>query len=268
MVGLLMPKSNTYEEFVEKFKPKLTTDDCYTPEPVYDAIADWVANEYSIDRADFVRPFYPGGDFENYQYKPTDVVVDNPPFSILGKIMRFYIDRGIRFFLFAPCLTMFSTSHGECTALCVEARIVYENGAVVNTSFLTNLEDPEIVAKSTPALHDLVEDAVKTYVDQIKKHVPRYKYNGNVVTAAMFNYMAAHGVEFTLKRNQAKFVRVLDEQRKHKKTLFGGGFLISEKAAAEKAAAEKAAAEKADAIEWELSEREKAIVEELSRNDG
>ena len=26
-------KSKTYEEFVEKFKPKLTTDDCYTPPP-------------------------------------------------------------------------------------------------------------------------------------------------------------------------------------------------------------------------------------------
>lgn len=24
-------KSKTYEEFVEKFKPKKTTDDCYTP---------------------------------------------------------------------------------------------------------------------------------------------------------------------------------------------------------------------------------------------
>lgn len=24
-------KSKTYDEFVEKFKPKLTTDDCYTP---------------------------------------------------------------------------------------------------------------------------------------------------------------------------------------------------------------------------------------------
>ena len=26
-----MAKNETYEEFVDKFKPKLTTDDCYTP---------------------------------------------------------------------------------------------------------------------------------------------------------------------------------------------------------------------------------------------
>ena len=31
-------KSKTYEEFVEKFKPKLTTDDCYTPPLIYDTV--------------------------------------------------------------------------------------------------------------------------------------------------------------------------------------------------------------------------------------
>lgn len=31
-----MPKSNTYEEFVDKFKPKKTTDDCYTPGAIYE----------------------------------------------------------------------------------------------------------------------------------------------------------------------------------------------------------------------------------------
>lgn len=30
-----------YTEFVDKFKPKLTTDDCYTPPLVYDAVRDW-----------------------------------------------------------------------------------------------------------------------------------------------------------------------------------------------------------------------------------
>ena len=42
------------------------------------------------------------------------------------------------------------------------------------------------------------------------------------------------------------------------KAIFGGGYLLSEKAAAEKAAAEKA-----NAIEWELSESEKRIVASL-----
>lgn len=29
-----------YKDFVEKFKPKKTTDDCYTPEEVYDAVVE------------------------------------------------------------------------------------------------------------------------------------------------------------------------------------------------------------------------------------
>lgn len=44
-----MAQGETYEEFVEKFKPKLTTDDCYTPPIVYDAVADWVASEYNLN---------------------------------------------------------------------------------------------------------------------------------------------------------------------------------------------------------------------------
>ena len=75
-------KFQNYEAFVEKFKPKLTTDDCYTPAIVYDAVANWVQNEYDLDKYEFCRPFYPGGDYENYNYK-NKIVVDNPPFSIL-----------------------------------------------------------------------------------------------------------------------------------------------------------------------------------------
>ena len=46
-----------YDAFVEKFKPKKTTDDCYTPPIVYNAVAEWVANEYSLDKSTFARPF-------------------------------------------------------------------------------------------------------------------------------------------------------------------------------------------------------------------
>ena len=50
-----------YQEFLDKFEAKHTTDDCYTPDKVYDAVAEWVANAYQLDPEDFVRPFYPGG---------------------------------------------------------------------------------------------------------------------------------------------------------------------------------------------------------------
>ena len=40
---------NDYEGFVEKFKPKKTTDDCYTPKEVYDVILEWAVERYGID---------------------------------------------------------------------------------------------------------------------------------------------------------------------------------------------------------------------------
>ena len=51
-----MPKSNTYEEFVDKFKPKKTTDDCYTPCAIYEAVKDWAIKEMDWQRNGLGRP--------------------------------------------------------------------------------------------------------------------------------------------------------------------------------------------------------------------
>lgn len=51
-----------YNAFVEKFKPKKTTDDCYTPDIVYNAVAEWVQKEYGKNKNSFVRPFWPETD--------------------------------------------------------------------------------------------------------------------------------------------------------------------------------------------------------------
>ena len=53
-------------------------------------------------------------------------------------------------------------------------------------------------------------------------------------------------------------VNALDDQKKYGKSIFGKGFLLSEKAAAEKAAAEKV-----NSFAWELSEREMDIIKSL-----
>ena len=75
-----LPKRKTYEEFVEKFKPKKTTDDCYTPPTIYEIVKQWACNEYGIDPAKVVRPFYPGGDYKAFPYPDGAVVIDNPPY--------------------------------------------------------------------------------------------------------------------------------------------------------------------------------------------
>lgn len=75
-----MGKGETYEEFVDKFKPKLTTDDCYTPENVYETVKAWAIKEYEWGGRPIVRPFWPGGDYQKYEYPDGCVVIDNPPF--------------------------------------------------------------------------------------------------------------------------------------------------------------------------------------------
>lgn len=55
-----MAKQISFEDFCEKFKPKKTTDDCYTPPTIYEVIKNWACKEYGIDPDKIVRPFYPG----------------------------------------------------------------------------------------------------------------------------------------------------------------------------------------------------------------
>jgi hypothetical protein len=258
-------KRETYSEFVEKFKPKKTTDDCMTPPAVYDVVADWVAETYDLDRSSFVRPFWPGGDYETFAYPEGCVVVDNPPFSLSGKIYKFYNDHNIRFFLFAPALTLANSSASSAACACIVAnvQIEYDNGARVPTSFVTNLE-PETRARTAPDLHERLTRTVEQQRETPRRKIPRYAYPPELVTAAMMGQLVKYGIAYGFTKAESEHVNALDEQRAKRKTVFGGGYLLSEKAAAEKAAAEKAAAEKAAAIVWTLSERERAIVARLS----
>ena len=254
-----------YDGFIEKFKPKKTTDDCYTPPEVYETVKNWACEYYGINPDNIVRPFYPGGNYEKYEYPKGAVVLDNPPFSILSKILDFYIEKGIAFFLFAPTMTMMSSmSNKDVNAIIVNCAIEYENGAKVATSFLTSFGDFAI--EVNPALNDAINNTMKKIKKESKKQLPKYHYPSEVVMANDLKYLAKNGQNFKVKRKDIYFIRQLDSQKEKKKSLFGAGFLLSKKAAAEKAAAEKAAAEKAAAEKayiWELSEREKKIIENL-----
>ena len=255
-----MALGESYEEFVEKFKPKKTTDDCYTPPAIYEAVKDWAVKEYGIDPAKIVRPFYPGGDYERFEYPEGCIVLDNPPFSILSKILRFYEGRGIKYFLFAPTLTLFGGRGVNGCAIAAGATVEYENGAKVDTSFRTNLEGD--IVRSSPDLHKEIEAAVLSLRAEKRKELPKYEYPPHVITAARVAYFSKHGVDFRVPRGAGVHIGTMDAQRSAKKSIYGGGYLLSEKAAAEKAAAEKAAAER-----WELSEWEWQIVAELSKGE-
>ena len=212
----LFPDNPGYDAFVEKFKSKKTTDDCCTPENVYNAVADWVSREYRLDRSLFVRPFWPDRDYQACQYPPDCVVMDNPPFSILAQIKKFYMEKGIRFFLFAPTLTLFSNYVQGVTFLPVGVGIVYENGANVSTSFCTNLE-PGVQVRSAPTLYKVVDAANNENLRVLHKSLPKYEYPDEVITAAMVARWCKYGIDFTLKEADCVKIARLDAQKLYKK---------------------------------------------------
>ena len=48
---------NDYEKFITKFKAAKTTDDCYTPQPIYEAVVDYVFRKGNLpEDTEIVRP--------------------------------------------------------------------------------------------------------------------------------------------------------------------------------------------------------------------
>lgn len=263
-------KLNDYEGFVEKFKPKKTTDDCYTPPEIYDCVRDWACHKWDIDPDSIVRPFYPGGDYESFDYPKGCTVLDNPPFSILSKICEVYLDRGIKFFLFAPALTAFQGVRvcERMNHVFASADIEYANGAVVRTSFVTSFGDN--VAETAPDLAAALKLIQEKRRATERPPLPKYSYPSHVLTAAMLGKYVGRGVRLEIKPDECMRVSALDAQRDIGKAIYGGGLLLSDAAAkrhaaAEQAAAEQAAAEQATAYTFKLSERERELVTSLGK---
>ena len=246
-----------YAAFLAKFEAKKTTDECFTPPEVFAAVHRWAEAEYGLQGRRIVRPFYPGGDFVTFDYQPGDVVLDNPPFSILTKIRRFYDARGIDYFMFAPALTLFSVR--APTMLVVAENIVYANGATVPTSFITSLE-PSVRVRTAPTLARALRS-----LRQVSVKLPKYIYPLNVRNAATIQKIA--DVEFSIGAHECEFIAAMDAQRDEQKTIFGCGVIMSDAKASELKAAELKAAERVttvDCLEWQLSQREHDIIARLN----
>lgn len=255
-----------YNAFLDKFEDPKTTDDCYTPDNIYEALADWVRNEYNVNKTDFIRPFYPGGDYQSEDYTGK-IVVDNPPFSILAQIVDFYVGRKIPFFIFRPVVTLMCYAGKPVSLLCTNCSITYENKATVQTGFITNMEPPEIARKSTPGLFEIINKVNEENLAKLKANLPKYSYPDQVVTRSIMGKWSKYGVEQVFKRKDSVHISELDAMKDYGKKIYGDGLLLSEKAAAEKATAEKNAVKKETivkpSINWELSECEWDIVHSL-----
>lgn len=149
---------------------------------IYEALIAWLqAKGYITPDTPVVRPFWSEGDFTDLeQYPPGAVVVDNPPFSIMSSILRFYEQHNITFFLFAPSLTSFSymSDAYDLTAIILNLSVVYENGAKISTAFVTNLHrfDP-VKAMTAPDLYQMLDNAQKENrkEEREKVHTPRLR---------------------------------------------------------------------------------------------
>ena len=216
-------KRETYEEFIEKFKPKHTTDDCYTPAEVYETVVAWARENLPIGGAEIVRPFWPGGDYENFDYPEGCVVIDNPPFSIYSKIVRRLIERGIRFLLFAPSLTQIVMGT-DATYIITAALITYENGAVVRTGFTTNMT-PGTRAWICPELRRRIEETQKKAKKE-KKAVTKVFHSPYVTTVALLQKFAGGEREWKIPAAESAYVRHVGESRYQ---LFGSGLLLSQR---------------------------------------
>ena len=109
-----------------------------------------------------------------------------------------------------------------------------------------------------PALYEAVNKAVDEVLAETRRAVPVYSYPDHVATAAMLNRYSKYGIDYTITKAESVPIDALDSQKEAGKAIFGKGLLLAERAAAERAAAERAVATR-----WEISQREREIIQSL-----
>ena len=264
-----------YESFLAKFSenPK-TTDDCFTPRDVFEAVVQYVGTVVDLSDKQILRPFFPGGDYVNAVYPENGIVIDNPPFSIFTDIIKFYTARRIPFFLFGQGKTIMCCVK-YCTAVIVTDLLTYENGARIYTNFASNLFGDTIIM-TAPKLNDLIFSCPS---QNVKANLASYNYPPELLSFSQMQTICRGGVEFSVKRDECQIVKNLDN---HPKQLFGEHILLSSAKTEEKEQAKALAREQAQRNAQEaaqkragvllengmipLSQRERRIVERLNQN--
>lgn len=214
-----------YDGFVEKFKPKKTTDDCYTLPAVYEAVLDYVdRNVAPLEGREVVRPFWPGGDYERHEYPEGCIVIDNPPFSISSQIVRFYIRHGVDFFLFCNGLTCMNAAPAlpQVAFHLVNKGVTFENGAQVSVAFVTNVRPhgERIV------LAGELEAALRVACKQLGKEKKKLVYPPEVVSGALLRKFVRLGRNITISESQCAPIAQHEAP-------FGGGFMVTSQVAEE-----------------------------------
>lgn len=259
-----------FENMVIKQEHTKTTDECYTPQDVYDAVLAWATANCPEwpENAQVIRPFWPGMDYQTYEYPENCVVCDNIPFSKSKEILQWYTDAGIRYFLFVPTLTsIYACSLPSCCLVLADGRIRYENRACINTSFATNMI-PGVALKTAPELHEAIK-----HIQKIKKRAVRYDcyvYPEDIATVKDLTAFVRHNVPIELPKtdvyykHRAGYTSNPYLKQPHP---FGGMLLLSERA--KEYLSEKRTLMQKNPIETRimLGEKETRIIEEMNRDN-
>ena len=244
-----------YESYIAKFRDvEKTTDDTYTPRDVYEAVCQYVDETVGLAGHEILRPFYPGGDYQNAEYPEDGIVIDNPPFSIFTSICKWYTVRRVPFFLFGPGLTIGSIFN-VCTAVIVSHTLTFENGAKVKCNFASNLFG-DTVMMTAPRLDALLKACPS---QDNKVNLPKYAYPKNILSVSDMQTISGGGISFAVHRSEAIATNNLDNHPKKGK-LFGDHLLISTAKAQAKAQAK-------NIIPVPLSPREQAIIRRIDAHD-
>jgi hypothetical protein len=173
----------------------------------------------------------------------------------MAQIIDFYQERGIRFFLFCDMRTGGTTAirRDGVTFIATNSVVTYENGASVNTAFITNMT-PELAVRTAPELKRIVAEVQKVENEQ-KKII---HHESTVVIARL---MAISGVDYELKRDD---IVTFNNCSKTVKSIYGAFGLVGELKAAELKAAELKAAELKAAERVELEPMDFEIIKMLN----
>lgn len=249
-----------YDSFVAKFSEGniKTTDDTYTPRDVYECVVEYVSTITDMSGKVILRPFYPDGDYINAEYPEDGIVIDNPPFSMFTKIVRFFTAQDIPFFLFRPGMTIASCCK-YCTAVIIGEQITFENGAQIRCNFASNLYGDTMIT-TAPLLDDLLAHCPS---QKPKNPLPSFEYPTELLSVSDMQTIARNGEVFSVSRSEAVIIKDLDLHPK-RGGLFGEHFLLSEAKANEKQRAKELVRKKTKrGIPISLSERERRMIDKL-----
>ena len=255
-----------YEAYVAKFRDRAdlpkTTDETYTPEDVYNAVVDYVDTIYPLEGKVVVRPFYPGGDYEHYNYPPNGVVIDNPPFSIIAKIVTFYMERGVPFFLFCCHNTSAWLTRSGATVIYTDLHIRFDNGAKIPIAFVTSLT-PRYRAIASPKLRKAIMEA-PSQAEHRPKTQKSYTYPPNILLFSQVSVLAKGDEEFYIDKERSL---THSQYYREGKAGFGCNFLVDDLTAGEarrKADEARRKSDEARSIRLTLTEENEEVLAQLN----